>query len=275
MAETMGTRVAGKVAIVCGAGSSQGGLGNGMAAAVLLAKEGAKVLAVDIEESLMDETRARIAGFGGEVEAFVCDISDNARVSAMVERCIELWGRVDILFNNVGIQGVGGPTDVSFETWDKVMDVNVRAMMSCCRAVIPHMLASGGGSIINNASVGAIRYSYPAVAYMASKGAVLSMSVGIGLQYAPQGIRCNSVIPGYIASERISSRLRAQYGDQWETELERRAAQVPSGKVGDPWDIGYAVLFLASDEAKFVNGTQLVVDGGQSMTTAGATGAAT
>jgi len=246
-----------------------------MAAAVLLAKEGAKVLAVDIEESLMDETRARIAGFGGEVEAFVCDISDNARVSAMVERCIELWGRVDILFNNVGIQGVGGPTDVSFETWDKVMDVNVRAMMSCCRAVIPHMLASGGGSIINNASVGAIRYSYPAVAYMASKGAVLSMSVGIGLQYAPQGIRCNSVIPGYIASERISSRLRAQYGDQWETELERRAAQVPSGKVGDPWDIGYAVLFLASDEAKFVNGTQLVVDGGQSMTTAGATGAAT
>lgn len=274
MTETMGTRVAGKVAIVCGAGSSQGGLGNGMAAAVLLAKEGAKVLAVDIEASLMDETRARIAAFGGEVETFVCDITDDARVTAMAERCASHWGQIDILFNNVGIQGIGGPTDIPLETWDKVMDVNVRGMMLCCRAVIPHMLRSGGGSIINNASVGGIRYSYPAVAYMASKGAVLSMSVGIGLQYAADGIRCNAVIPGYIASERINTRLREQYGDQWQAELERRAAQVPSGKVGDSWDIGNAVLFLASDEAKFINGAQLVVDGGQSMTTAGATGAA-
>jgi len=262
-------RLKGKVAIVVGAGSSKGGLSIGMATAVVFAREGAKVFAVDVGMDHLAETKQRIEEIGGEVALHVCDVGDGPAVDKMVEACIARFGRVDILFNNVGIQAVGGPLELSEENFDRLMRVNVKGMFFTCRAVLPHMIAQGGGAIVNNASVGALRYSYPAVGYMASKGAVLSLTTGVGLQHAAQGVRANAVVPGYITSERMTARFKQELGDNWMDEVRKREKNVPSGKLGEPWDIAHAVLFLASDEAKYVNGTMLVVDGGLSMTTTG------
>ena len=265
----MADRLKGKVAIVVGAGSSKGGLSIGMATAVVFAREGAKVFAVDVGLDHLAETKQRIEAIGGEVALHECDVADGAAVDGMVKACVARWGRVDVLFNNVGIQAVGGPLELSEENFDRLMRVNVKGMFFTCRAVLPHMIAQGGGAIVNNASVGALRYSYPAVGYMASKGAVLSLTTGVGLQHAAQGIRCNAVVPGYITSERMTARFKQELGDNWMDEVRKREKNVPSGTLGEPWDIAHAVLFLASDEAKYVNGTKLVVDGGLSMTTTG------
>lgn len=258
-----------KIAIVMGAGSSAGGLGNGMAAAVLFAREGAKVFCVDLTLNAMAETEERIRNEGGDCALHACSVDDAAAVRQAVDACIARYGRVDILFNNVGVQATGGPLDVSEEDFDRLMRTNVKGMFLAVRAVIPHMVKQGGGSIVNNASVGAIRYLYPSIAYMASKGAVVSLTTAVGAQYAAQGIRCNAVLPGYIATERINARLQKQFGDEWQEQVRIRERQVPSGKLGDPWDVAYAVLFLASDEAKYVNATTLVVDGGMAQSTKG------
>lgn len=262
-------RVQNKVAIVAGAGSIAEGWSNGKATAVLLAREGAKVFAVDRNPDAANETRDAIRSEGGECTAYRCDVSVAAEVDAMVAACIAAYGRVDILFNNVGMQVVGGPLEVSEADWDKLMAVNVKSMYLSCRAVIPHMLKQGGGSIINNSSTAGIRFTYANVAYAASKGAVKQLSQNIGVQYAAKGIRCNAVMPGYIATPRITDRLKRSNPQDYDMKIKERAQAVPTGTLGSAWDVAYGVLYLASDESNFVNATELVIDGGQTASTTG------
>lgn len=265
-------RLKDKVALIMGAGSSAGGLSNGMAAAVLFAREGAKVFCVDLKKELMKETEERVQAEGGECVLFEGSVDDANGVNCAVAECVERFGHIDVLFNNVGVQATGGALDVSEEDFDRLMRINVKGMYLAIRAVLPHMLKQGGGSIVNNASIAGIRFSYPSLAYMASKGAVLAMTTAVGAQHAPQGIRCNAVLPGLIATERINSRLKRQFGEDWEEQVRVRERQVPSGKLGDPWDVANAVLYLASDESKYVNATSIVVDGGMTQSTTGHVG---
>jgi NAD(P)-dependent dehydrogenase (short-subunit alcohol dehydrogenase family) len=262
-------RLKGKVAIVAGAGSIAPGWSNGKATAVLFAREGAKVFAVDRNLAAAQETQTVIAGEGGECIAHRCDVSIASEVDAMVAACLAAYGRVDVLFNNVGMQVVGGPLEVKEEDWDRLMTVNVKSMYLTCRAVIPHMIRQGGGSIVNNSSTAGIRFTYANVAYAASKGAVKQLSQNIGVQYAAKGIRCNSVMPGYIATPRITDRLRKSNPNDYDDKLKERQMNVPSGKLGSGWDVAYGVLYLACDESQFVNATELVIDGGQTASVTG------
>ena len=262
-------RLKDKVAIVAGAGAIAEGWSNGRATAVLFAREGAKVFAVDRDLKSAEETCAIIKSEGGEATPHQCDVSIAAQVDAMVDACLARYRRIDVLFNNVGLQVVGGPLDVEEEDWDRLMTVNVKSMYLTCRAVIPHMIRQGGGAIVNNSSTAGIRFTYANVAYAASKGAVKQLSQNIGVQYAAKGIRCNAVMPGYIATPRITDRLRKSNPDDYEDKIRERQMAVPSGKLGTGWDVAYGVLYLASDEAQFVNATELVIDGGQTASVTG------
>jgi NAD(P)-dependent dehydrogenase (short-subunit alcohol dehydrogenase family) len=236
---------------------------------VLFAREGARVFAVDRDIKAAEETREIIKSEGGDCIAYQCDVSIAAEVDAMVAACIAQYGRVDVLFNNVGMQVVGGPLEVKEEDWDRLMTVNVKSMYLTCRAVIPHMIKQGGGSIINNSSTAAIRFTYANVAYSASKGAVSQLTQNIGVQYASKGIRCNAVLPGYMATPRIIDRLKKSNPSDYDEKIKERQRNVPSGKLGTGWDVAYGVLYLASDESQFVNAIELVIDGGQTASVTG------
>jgi NAD(P)-dependent dehydrogenase (short-subunit alcohol dehydrogenase family) len=260
----MGERLKGKVAIVTGAGSIGPGWGNGKATAVLFAREGARVFAVDINAAAAEETRAIIAGEGGECTVHQADVARGDEVRALVERCLATYGRIDILHNNVGISGLGGAVETSEATWDRVMNVNAKSMFLTCQAVLPHMERQGGGAIINISSVASIRWTGIAyLAYSVSKAAVNQLTQCIALEYAAKGIRANVILPGFMNTPRIARGLAGVYaGGDVEKMNAIRDAQCPTGKMGDAWDIAYAALYLASDEAKYVNGVQLAVDGG-------------
>ena len=258
----MGNRLGGKVAIVTGAGSSGPGWGNGKAAAVLFAREGARVFAVDLSREAVEETRGIIAAERGVCEAHVADVSRSDQVEAMVRRCREAFGRIDVLQNNVGILALGGPVELPEEAWDRLAVVNVKSMFLTCKHVLPVMEAQGGGAIVNIASVAGIRYlGVPYVAYSTTKGAVLAFTRSVAVQYAPRGIRANAVLPGLMDTPMVAAGLPSAYGDA-EQMRKARAAQCPMGRMGDAWDVAHASLFLASDEAKYVTGAELVVDGG-------------
>ncbi len=260
----MGDRLKDKVAIVCGAGSIGPGWGNGKAVAVLFAREGARVLAVDVEPEAAAETAGIIAAEGGECRVAGCDVSKADEVEAMVARCLELYGRVDILHNNVGILRLGGPVESSEEDWDLVCDVNLKSVFLTCRSVLPHMERQGGGAILNVASISGIRWlGVPYISYSATKAAVIQFSQSVALQYAARNIRCNSILPGLMDTPMARKSVAEAYsGGDVEKMIAIRDAQVPMGRQGDAWDVAYAALFLVSDEAKYVTGTQLVVDGG-------------
>jgi NAD(P)-dependent dehydrogenase (short-subunit alcohol dehydrogenase family) len=261
--------LAGKTAIVCGAGASVGGLSIGMASSIVFAREGANIFAVDRDISLAVETKRRIVEAGGTCELHECDVSNAASVAAMAKACLARFGRIDVLFNNVGIFLTGGPLDTSEEDFDRIIRINLKGTFLTCQAVLPAMLAQGGGAIVNNASVSAIRYQMPSVAYSASKSGVRQITQNIGLQYAAKGIRCNSVLSGNILTDRLVTRLKSVYGEKYVDHVRAWGDQVPSGQVGEPWDVAHAVLFLASDEAKYVNASELVVDGGLSASAVG------
>jgi NAD(P)-dependent dehydrogenase (short-subunit alcohol dehydrogenase family) len=265
----MGDRLKDKVAIVCGGGASAGGLSNGMATCLVFAREGAKVFVVDRDLALARETELAIRTAGDDCTLHQCDVSNADEVEGMAKACLERYGRIDILFNNVGIYALGGPLELAEADFDRVMSVNAKSMYLTCRAVLPAMLRQGGGAIVNNASVSAIQYSVPSLAYSASKAAVLQITQSIGVQYAAQGIRCNAVLPGNIRTGRLLARWRAAFGDAAEDRVREWEDQVPSGRLGEPWDVAHAVLYLASDEAKYVNGIELIVDGGLTATCTG------
>ncbi len=260
----MGGRLAGKVAMVVGAGSSGPGWGNGKATAVLFAREGAQLFCVDINLAAAEETAGIIRGEGGTAEACRADVARAGDVEAMVTRCLEVFGRVDVLDNNVGIVEVGGPVETSEEGWDRVIDVNLKSMFLTCKHVLPVMQRQGGGVIVNIASIAGIRDTgVPYISYSTSKGAVIPFTRSIALQYAKQGIRANAILPGLMNTPMIVEPLKDAYaqGDV-EEMIRKRDAQCPTGRMGDAWDVAYAALFLACDESKYITGTQLVVDGG-------------
>lgn len=260
----MADRLKGKVAIVTGAGSAGPGWGNGKASAVLYAREGAKVFAVDVRLEALEETKSIIDKEGGQCQSHKADVSKSSEVSAMVGRCLETYGRIDVLHNNVGILEVGGPEEISEENWERLLAVNVKSMFLTCKYVLPVMVRQGGGTIVNISSIASIRYTgFPSISYNASKGAVNQLTQNIAVQYAMKGIRANCVLPGLMNTPMIVEPLKNVYGSGGMEELVRkRDAMVPMGKMGDAWDVAYASLFLASDEAKFITGALLVVDGG-------------
>ena len=173
---------------------------------------------------------------------------------------------VDILHNNVGIVEIGGPVEVTSENWDRLFAINVKSMFLAAKHTLPAMVRRGRGAIVNISSLAAIRYpGFPQASYAASKGAVIALTQNIALQYAAQGIRANCILPGLMNTPTIVKPLTAAYGGNLEDMIRRRDAQSPTGRMGDAWDIAHAALFLASDEAKYVNGVALPVDGGLSL----------
>jgi NAD(P)-dependent dehydrogenase (short-subunit alcohol dehydrogenase family) len=267
----MAGRLAGKVALVTGAGSSGPGWGNGKATAVLFAREGAKVFLVDVNADAVAETKAIIDGEGGACAAWRADVSQSADVAALVAKCIETYGRIDVLHNNVGISALGGAVETDEASWDRVFQVNLKSVFLTCKHVLPIMVAQGGGSIINISSVASIRWGGVAyLSYSASKAALNQLTKCVGLEYARRGIRCNCILPGLMDTPMPRVQLMEAFsGGGLEEMLRVRDAISPTGKQGEPWDVAYAALFLASDESKYVNAAELVVDGGLSQATAG------
>jgi NAD(P)-dependent dehydrogenase (short-subunit alcohol dehydrogenase family) len=256
-------RVEGKVALVTGAGCVGPGWGNGRAAAVLLAREGADVFAVDNNEDAMTETVGRV-GNDGEIATHICDVLDDGAVRAMTEACRKRFGRIDILVNNVGGSAAGGAAEMSEDNFDKQIDYNLKSVFLCCRHVIPVMIGQGGGAIVNTASSSGIRYTgSPQIGYASAKAAVIQFSRVTAVQYASNGIRVNTVVPGQMHTPMVEARLAKQRaGGDVEALLKSRVARIPLGFMGDGRDTAAAVLFLASDEARFITGTEIVVDGG-------------
>jgi NAD(P)-dependent dehydrogenase (short-subunit alcohol dehydrogenase family) len=252
-------RLQGKVAIVTGAGSVGPGWGNGRATAVRFAEEGAKVFAVDRDAANLRETTEKAA-----VRTHLCDVTDGLSVKTMVQSCLDEWGRVDILVNNVGGSAPGGPVEMSEEVWDAQVDHNLKSVFLACKHVLPVMERQAGGVIINLASTSGLRWTGASqVAYAATKAAVIQLSRVVAVQYASKGIRVNTVVPGQLHTPMLEARLANQRaGGSVEVLLQSRLKRIPLGFAGDGRDTANAALFLASDEARFITGTEIVVDGG-------------
>jgi NAD(P)-dependent dehydrogenase (short-subunit alcohol dehydrogenase family) len=257
-------RLRGKSAIVFGAGSSGPGWGNGKAAAVLYARQGAKVACVDLNAQAAAETADIIAKEGGEAIAIAADATRLDSIEVAVNKALDAFRSITVLHNNVGVTHMGGPVELSEAQFQLSIDLNLGSVYRTSKAVIPHMIEAGGGAIVNISSLAAIRWTgYSYFAYSATKAAVNQATVAIAMQYAKQGIRANCVVPGMIDTPLIYRQISSQYASIGDMVASRNAA-VPAGKMGDAWDIAHAALFLASDEAKFITGVCLPVDGGQS-----------
>jgi len=244
---TQGNALAGKVAVVTGAGS-----GIGAASALRFAAEGAQVLMADIRLHKAEQTAADAA----DASAIAVDVADAGSVEAMIETCIERYGCIDVLFNNAGTLRPGDAVDLSVEDWDFVMGVNVRSVYLGAKFAVPHMLAQGGGSIINTASISGLHGDGGAIVYAASKGAVINLTRALSTDHAPQGIRVNAICPGTIETPPVQRMM----ADPAALEVNLRAHSL--GRIGRPEEIANAALWLASDESSFVTGESIVVDGG-------------
>lgn len=258
----MGGRLKGKVAIVTGAGSIGPGMGNGKATAILFAREGAQIMAVDCNLEAAEETRQLINEEGGDCVVFQADVSKSTDCKSMIEKCIQTFARIDILHNNVGIISRYGIDETSEEQWDKVMNVNLKSMFLTCKYALSHMEKQGNGAIVNISSMSAIRVPRSSIAYAVSKAGVVALTREIAIQYAAKGIRANAILPGLMKTPIVESMARSSSSGDLEELWKQRDAKCPTGKQGDAWDTAYAALFLASDEAKYITGTALVVDGG-------------
>ncbi len=260
----MAARFADKVAIVVGAGSSGPGWGNGKATAALLAREGAQVVAVDVNRSAAEETVDIIREEGFEATPHCADVTRADNVATMVEACLAKYGRIDLLHHNVGVARVGGPVEMSEDAWNQVLAVNLTSCFLTLKFVLPVMERQGAGAIVATSSIAAIRYTGVLyISYYATKAALVQMMQSVALHYATKGIRANTVLPGLMNTPMIFHGLPDVYADgNAQRMVEVRAAQCPTGKMGDAWDTAHAVAFLLSDEAKYVTGTSLVVDGG-------------
>lgn len=248
-------RLQDKVCIITGAGS-----GMGRKAAEMFCQEGAIVAAFEINEQAGRETEALVRASGGRIQFFRCDVADEASVAAAVAETVRAFGRVDVLYNNAGIMPEADHSviDTSVEVWDRVMAVNVRSVFLMCKHVIPHMLDHGRGSIINIASfVALVGCSVPQDAYTASKGAVLSLTKSLAIQFRPKGIRSNAICPGPIETPLMTEWLLRD-----EEARRIRLSRQPSGRFGRPEDIIYCAIYLASDESDWTNGAVITIDGG-------------
>ncbi|OZM78092.1 SDR family NAD(P)-dependent oxidoreductase [Pseudonocardia sp. MH-G8] len=260
----MAGRLDGKVAVVTGAGSVGNGWGNGRATAVVFAREGARVLAVDRAPEPLSATLDLIAEEGGTAQGHICDVTDSAAVEAMIAAAIAAFGGVDVMVNNVGGSRHGGPTELDEAGWRAQIELNLTSVYLGCRHAIPAMRARGGGAIVNIASTSGQRFTgSPQVAYASAKAAVIQLSKVTAVEHAPHGIRVNTVVPGQLHTPLVEARLAGQRaGGDVDALLAQRLARIPLGFMGDGRDTAHAALFLASDEARFVTGTEIVVDGG-------------
>ncbi len=260
-------RLQDRVAIVTGAGCVGPGWGNGRATAVRFAEEGARIFAVDRDLDAMAETVARVEAIGGAIATWQCDVTDATSVAAMVRACMDRWGRVDVLVNNVGGSAAGGPVEMSEEVWDAQIDYNLKSVFLTCKFVLPIMEAQGSGAVVNVASTSGVRFTGAAqVAYAATKAGVIQLTKVVAVQYAPKGIRLNCVVPGQLHTPMVETRLAKQRaGGDVEALLKQRIGRIPLGFMGDGRDTANAALFLASDEARFITGTEIVVDGGMTV----------
>jgi NAD(P)-dependent dehydrogenase (short-subunit alcohol dehydrogenase family) len=249
----------GKVAIVTGGGAADGGIGNGRAAAILLARGGCRVLVVDRDEKLARETVGAIEGEGGEAASFAADVTKEADCAALVKAAVDRWGRLDVLDNNVGIGTSGTVLEETYERWEHLMRVNVTSMFLVSKHAIPAMKKAGGGAIVNIASISALR-PRGLTAYSVSKGAVITLTRAMAVDHGPDGIRVNCVAPGPVYTPMVYAGGRMS-----EEGRKRRAESGVLGTEGTGWDIGNAVAFLASDRARWITGQTLVVDGGATI----------
>ena len=248
-------RLADKVTIITGAGG-----GMGRVAAQMFAKEGAKVVVAEFSEAAGQETVDLIRADGGEASFVKVDVSKEADAKAMVDHAVATYGRLDCLYNNAGIMPEADHSviDTDVDVWDQVMAVNVRGVFLGCKYAVPAMEAAGGGSIINIASfVALVGCSVPQDAYTASKGAVLSLTRSLAVQFGPKGIRSNAICPGPVETPLLMDWLLKD-----EAAKQLRLARNPTGRFGKPEEIVYMAMYLASDESRWTNGASLVVDGG-------------
>jgi len=263
MGEGRGGRLQGKVAIVTGAGSSGPGWGNGKATAVLFAREGARVLCVDRVAAAAEETAGLIAAEGGTALAHVADVADEAQVAATVAAAAARWGRLDVLHNNVGIGWPAGLLDLSLADWNRVMTVNVTSMFLMCKHAVPALLQAGGGAIVNVSSLSGLRALRPETAYATSKAAVNALTQNVAMEFAARKLRCNAIVPGLMDTPLVRVSLGAGKSPaEVEALVAARHALSPTGRMGDGWDVAKLAVFLASDEAAYINGQCLSVDGG-------------
>lgn len=257
-------RLKDKVAFVTGAGSAGPGWGNGKAAAVLFAREGARVVALDINLAAAQETVDIIRDEGGEAAALKSDVTDSDDIHIAAARAVDIFGGIDILHNNVGTLALGGPVEASEESWHRVLETNLTSMFLTCKHIIPHMLQRGRGSIINVSSIIANTSVGPHyISYTASKGGVNSLTRAIAIEYADRGIRCNAVMPGLMRTPMVEQTLgRGLTSADLASMIERRDKAVPMGRMGDAWDVARAALFFGSEESSYITGQIIAVDGG-------------
>lgn len=254
-------RLDGKVCVVTGAGAMTGGVGNGSAVAMTFAREGAAAVVVnDVDPAAADRTVAAITQDGGSAAAFVGDLTREDDARGLVEFAESTYGRLDVLHNNIGGKGPGTVAEITAESWNQAMDINVTTMVLASKYAVPALERAGGGSIINIASIAAMR-PHGMAPYSTAKGAVIALTQAMATDHAKAGIRVNAIAPGPVYSTHVaadmSSELRAL-----------RAKASPLGIEGSPWDVAYAAVYLASDEARWVTGVILPVDGGVLLTSA-------
>ncbi|MCS6891436.1 MAG: SDR family oxidoreductase [Rhodovarius sp.] len=263
-------RLRGKIAIIVGAGQSPGqGLGNGRATALLMAREGARVLCADRDLDSAAETASMIAAEGGEALPFLADATREAEMAAMVAEACARWGRIDVLHYNVGVSIAGGdarPEEITEEAFDRIHAINLRGYVMAVKHALPLMRAQKSGVILAVASVAALSASYPTVAYRTSKAGMIAFTEQVAWIGAPDGVRANVILPGLIDTPMaVDTRARA-FGRPREEVAAMRHARVPlRGRMGTAWDVAYAAVFLASEEAGFITGVTLPVDGGGSL----------
>lgn len=262
-ARTTEPALAGRVAIVFGAGSCAPGWGNGKATAMTYARAGATVIAVDIREEAALETQSLIQADGGTCEVAVGDVTSSAQVKAIIDDVAKRHGRLDVLHNNVGITAMGGVLVETEESWHHILDTNLTSAFLTCKHALPHMIARGKGAIVNVSSLAAIRYAYPYASYQASKAGLNQLTQSIAIQYASQGIRANVIMPGLMDTPLVYQQIAGQYGSVDEMRA-ARASKPPMARQGTAWDIANAALFLASDASAYITGVCLPVDGGLS-----------
>jgi len=259
----MTNRMQNKIVLVTGAGSIGKGWGNGKAASVLYAREGAQVIACDINIDAANETVELINKEGGQSEAIYGDVGLSKDVEKIINTVEAKYGRIDVLHSNVGIVEVGGPEQIEEENWDKLIRTNLKSLYLLSKYTLPLMVKNGGGVIVAISSIAGSHYlGYPSASYSASKGALELLVKNIALQYAKKNIRANCVCPGLMDTPQIRAYVTEGYGGDESLMIEQRNNFCPTGSMGTAWDVAHAALFLASDEARYITGQSLVVDGG-------------
>ncbi|WP_236575186.1 SDR family NAD(P)-dependent oxidoreductase [Sphingobium sp. S6] len=256
-------RLDNKIAIVTGCGSFAPGWGNGKAIAVLLARQGATVLGVDLDLDAAAETCEIVKSEGHIMHVASCDVTNGEQVQALVDDCVGRFGRLDVLINNVGRSEPGNPETMDEAVWRRQLDLNLTSAFLTSKAALSVMASQGAGAIVNISSIAGQRWvGKDQVAYAAAKAGLIHFTKVTAVSYAAKGVRMNCVVPGLMMTP-IVQRLADKYnaGD-YEGMVARRNAQVPMARMGDAWDVAHAALFLASDEANYITGTELVVDGG-------------